>query len=282
MAAAGSAPRGAGWPCAARRACSPASTPTRAPSWEPGSPGPPTEASATGPESTPISAPPPPATAPAIPKTSFLASRSGVPIAPASRGAVRSLHPRARNTTTRPVPVPSALFEAPTAADIDKALEVLQEAPGPAPAARPVPSAPRYVADDASNEPTRVGGHRRRAGRRRLRPARDSHRRRGLGADDRAALGRREPASAGAGEPLSGSLPVGCFARRALEIVGRRRRSRRSPKRRRWWRRRWRRTRASGSAPPRGAYPDAATAEGAASPASSWCGRPRRRRPARR
>jgi hypothetical protein len=34
---------------------------------------------------------------------------------------------------------------------------VLQEAPGPAPAAHPAPSAPRYVADDASNEPTRVG-----------------------------------------------------------------------------------------------------------------------------
>ena len=63
---------------------------------------------------------------------------------------------RARSTTTRPVPVPSALFEPPTAADIDKALEVLQEAPGPAPAARQSPTVPRYVADDASNEPTRV------------------------------------------------------------------------------------------------------------------------------
>jgi uncharacterized protein (TIGR02266 family) len=115
----------------------------------------PAEGAATGPESTPISAPPPPATTPASPKTSFLASRSGVPVAPASP-AQSGPFTRARSTTTRPVPVPSALFEPPTAADIDKALEVLQEAPGPAPAVRPTPSAPRYVADDASNEPTRV------------------------------------------------------------------------------------------------------------------------------
>jgi uncharacterized protein (TIGR02266 family) len=114
----------------------------------------PAEAPATGPESTPISAPPPPATSPAIPKTSFLASRTGAPVAPASPQS--GPFTRARSTTTRPVPVPSALFEPPTAADIDRALEVLQEAPGPAPAVRPTPSAPRYVADDASNEPTRV------------------------------------------------------------------------------------------------------------------------------
>ena len=113
------------------------------------------EGAATGPESTPISAPPPPATTPAIPKTSFLGSRAGVPGAPASP-AQSGPFTRARSTTTRPVPVPSALFEPPTAADIDKALEVLQEAPGPAPEPRPTPAAPRYVADDASNEPTRV------------------------------------------------------------------------------------------------------------------------------
>jgi uncharacterized protein (TIGR02266 family) len=113
----------------------------------------PTEGAPTGPES--ISAPPPPATTPAIAKTSFLGSRSGAPNAPASP-APSGPFTRARNTSTRPVPVPSALFEPPTAADIDKALEVLQEAPGPAPAARPSPTAPRYVADDASNEPTRV------------------------------------------------------------------------------------------------------------------------------
>jgi uncharacterized protein (TIGR02266 family) len=112
----------------------------------------PAEAPATGPESTPISAPPPPASTPAIPKTSFLASRPGAPASPVQSGPFT----RARSTTTRPVPVPSALFEPPTAADIDKALAVLQEAPGPAPAVRPTPSAPRYVADDASNEPTRV------------------------------------------------------------------------------------------------------------------------------
>ena len=115
----------------------------------------PTEGAATGPESTPISAPPPPAATPPIPKTSFLASRAGAPNAPAS-AAPSGPFTRARSTTQRPVPVPSALFEPPTAADIDKALEALQEAPGPAPAARPTPSVPRYVADDASNEPTRV------------------------------------------------------------------------------------------------------------------------------
>ena len=120
-----------------------------------GLPQPPTETAATRPESTPISAPPPPATTPAVAKTSFLASRSGAPGAPASP-AQSGPFTRARSTTSRPVPVPSALFEPPTAADIDKALEVLQEAPGPAPAARQAPSAPRYVADDASNEPTRV------------------------------------------------------------------------------------------------------------------------------
>jgi uncharacterized protein (TIGR02266 family) len=122
-----------------------------------GLPGGSTEAPATGPESTPISAPPPPPSAvPAVSKTSFLASRTGAPTAPAS-AAPSGPFTRARNTSGRPVPVPSALFEAPTAADIDKALEVLQEAPGPAPAPHPLPSAPRYVADDASNEPTRVG-----------------------------------------------------------------------------------------------------------------------------
>ena len=110
---------------------------------------------ATGPESTPIAVPPAPAVPAPLSKTSFLASRSGAPAAPAS-AAPSGPFTRARATTTRPVPVPSALFEPPTAADIDKALEALQEAPGPAPAARPTPAVPRYVADDASNEPTRV------------------------------------------------------------------------------------------------------------------------------
>ncbi len=114
---------------------------------------------ASGPESTPIAVPPAPAVPaagrPAIPKTSFLGSRSGVPAAPAPP-APSGPFTRARTTTTRPVPVPSALFEPPTAADIDRALEALAEVPGPTPAARPTPSVPRYVADDASNEPTRV------------------------------------------------------------------------------------------------------------------------------
>ena len=118
------------------------------------------ETGATRPESTPIASPPPPSgPAPsAIPqtsKTSFLGSRAGVPGAPASP-APSGPFTRARTTTSRPVPVPSALFEPPTAADIDKALEALEEVPGPAPAPRPTPATPRHVADDASNEPTRV------------------------------------------------------------------------------------------------------------------------------
>ncbi|HZL16237.1 MAG TPA: TIGR02266 family protein, partial [Polyangia bacterium] len=71
---------------------------------------------------------------------------------------------RARTTTgagLRPAPVPSALFEPPTADDIDKALEALHETSGPT----PLPgggglasgaAAPRFVTDDLSNEPTRV------------------------------------------------------------------------------------------------------------------------------
>ena len=124
--------------------------------------GPPGGPGATGPEATPIAVPPAPAVPPpAVPKTAFPASgpaaaaRGGVPAAPAS-STPSGPFSRARATGTRPVPVPSALFEPPTAADIDKALEALQEAPGPAPAARPTPAAPRYVSDDASNEPTRV------------------------------------------------------------------------------------------------------------------------------
>ncbi|HMC94776.1 MAG TPA: PEGA domain-containing protein, partial [Polyangia bacterium] len=70
----------------------------------------------------------------------------------------------------RPAPVPSALFEPPTADDIDKALEALAETSGthvpppisptsdvqPTPLADPSAEAPRFVSDDASNEPTRV------------------------------------------------------------------------------------------------------------------------------
>src|SRR5580698_47317 len=66
------------------------------------------ETAATGPESTPIASPPPPSAAPPIPKTSFLGSRSGVPVAPASP-APSGPFTRARSTTSRPVPVPSAL-----------------------------------------------------------------------------------------------------------------------------------------------------------------------------
>jgi len=93
-------------------------------------------------------------TAPAaspVTKTSFLGSRT-----PSATGAAPGPFTRARQTNTRPVPVPSALFEPPTAADIDKALSFLEEAPGPAPMP-PAPSVPRFVDHEMSNEPTRVG-----------------------------------------------------------------------------------------------------------------------------
>jgi hypothetical protein len=71
---------------------------------------------------------------------------------------------RPRTTTgtmnARSAPVPSSLFEPPTADDIDRALSVLEDKPGPIPALAPppkiVPAVPIAVADDASNEPTRV------------------------------------------------------------------------------------------------------------------------------
>jgi uncharacterized protein (TIGR02266 family) len=88
----------------------------------------------------------------AVSKTSFLGSRAAGGGTPAPAGPFS----RARTTGTRPVPVPSALFEPPSAADIDKALSALEEAPGAAPMP-PMPSVPRFVSEDISNEPTRVG-----------------------------------------------------------------------------------------------------------------------------
>src|SRR5579871_180842 len=124
-----------------------------------GTPPVPGTSQATGPEATPIAVPPAPAVPAApsgLPKAGAPGLRSGVPTLPTS-STPSGPFGRVRATGTHRVPVPSALFEPPTAADIDKALEVLQEAPGPAPGARATPSVPRYVADDASNEPTRVG-----------------------------------------------------------------------------------------------------------------------------
>src|SRR5262249_11700121 len=70
-----------------------------------------------------------------------------------------SIFSRPRTTSgMRAVPVPSALFEAPTAADIDKALSVLEEKGGPAPA---LPFAATVIKSEASraiseDEPTKV------------------------------------------------------------------------------------------------------------------------------
>src|ERR1022692_4050552 len=139
---------------------------TSAPASPPAPPKPPTGAA----EQTPISNPSRPASPfPSVSKTSFMASRT------ATRApAANAFGPfRARTTTgsgVRQAPVPSALFEPPTADDIDKALEALQETSGthvpppipPPPGAQattrgePEPEAPRFVSDDASNEPTRV------------------------------------------------------------------------------------------------------------------------------
>jgi len=96
--------------------------------------------------------PPESAGAPGVSKTSFLASRGPLP-GSASAPAVPGPFTRARNTTTRPVPVPSALFEPPTAADIDKALSVLEEAPGPGPAS----GVPQFTPEESFTAPTRVG-----------------------------------------------------------------------------------------------------------------------------
>jgi uncharacterized protein (TIGR02266 family) len=113
---------------------------------------------ATGPAGEAATAPQPDAARPALgvtTKTSLPAAPAAAPMGPF----------RARTATgpgLRPAPVPSALFEPPTADDIDKALEALHETSGPAPA--PIggggltsgASAPQFVADDLSNEPTRV------------------------------------------------------------------------------------------------------------------------------
>src|SRR5580692_565207 len=116
-----------------------------------------TKSGATGAAGEAAASPQPDATRPALGVT----ANTSLPTAPAAA----PMGPfRARTTTgpgLRPAPVPSALFEPPTADDIDKALEALHETSGPVPA--PIgggltsgAAAPRFVADDLSNEPTRV------------------------------------------------------------------------------------------------------------------------------
>ena len=85
-------------------------------------------------------------------------TRSG-PLAASTTSSSNSIFNRPRTTSgLRTVPVPSALFEPPTADDIDKALSALEEKGGPAPS---LPAAPvviprtdsKSLADD---EPTKV------------------------------------------------------------------------------------------------------------------------------
>src|SRR6185503_10388910 len=68
---------------------------------------------------------PPVGAAPASPMPAS-ASRSGAHAASAGSSSIFN-RPRTTSGGMRSVPVPSALFEAPTAADIEKALSVLEE-----------------------------------------------------------------------------------------------------------------------------------------------------------
>jgi molecular chaperone DnaK len=88
-------------------------------------------------------------------KTSFLASRASSPPPPAAGGFTNRTRTTTGGSVVRPAPVPSALFEPPTADDIDKALEALHEEAAPGSSGRPA-AAPGVVTDELSNEPTRV------------------------------------------------------------------------------------------------------------------------------
>ena len=95
----------------------------------------------------------------AAPATTMPASqsRSG-PMATSSGGVFSRPRTTGSMSTLRSAPVPSALFEAPTAADIDKALLALEEK-GPSPS-MPVPPPPPPVsvspASMGDDEPTKV------------------------------------------------------------------------------------------------------------------------------
>ena len=183
----------------------------------------PTEPTATGPESTPIPAPPPPpATTPAAPKTKALRLAHGCARGARVAGAVGALYPRAEHHHAAGSGSVGAV-EPPTAADIDKALEVLQERPDRRPPCvqprrSPVRRRRRLQRADARR------GYRRRAGRRRLRPARRNPRQHGgRGADDRTALGPRHRRSRRRAPAAGGLRTIGCDARRATRDRGRRR-----------------------------------------------------------
>ena len=116
----------------------------------------------------PKSPPPPPPAAvevkmdsPAVgaaPATTMPASRSG-PVTSSGGGIFSRPRATAGLSTLRSAPVPSALFEAPTAADIDKALLALEEK-GPTPSMPAPPPPPPVSVAPATNvgddEPTKV------------------------------------------------------------------------------------------------------------------------------
>jgi uncharacterized protein (TIGR02266 family) len=106
---------------------------------------------------------------PDVPAAAAAPGAGAAPVSPMPTSTTRSgPHPttssifnRPRTTSGRTVPVPSALFEAPTAADIDKALSVLEEKGGAPPV---MPVAPTVVNRQGGKEdgkatdddPTRV------------------------------------------------------------------------------------------------------------------------------
>ncbi len=94
----------------------------------------------------------------AAPATTMPASRSG-PVTSSGGGIFSRPRTTAGLSTLRSAPVPSALFEAPTAADIDKALLALEEK-GPTPSMPAPPPPPPVAVAPATNvgddEPTKV------------------------------------------------------------------------------------------------------------------------------
>jgi len=106
----------------------------------------------------PLHAAPPAGAAPVAPMPAST-SRSGPVLAGPAGSSSIFTRPRTTSGGMRAVPVPSALFEAPTAADIDKALSVLEEKGGTPSlpvvpqVVKPAPSAAIPIGED---DPTRV------------------------------------------------------------------------------------------------------------------------------
>jgi uncharacterized protein (TIGR02266 family) len=108
-------------------------------------------------ETAPAPTAPRPPQVPSISKTSFFASPAGPSPASAGTGASARLRNTSGSPAVRPAPVPTALFEPPTADDIDKALEALQEEPASGAASlapAPTTSADAHLAQPSSGTHT--------------------------------------------------------------------------------------------------------------------------------